>query len=809
MKQTFITWLLFLCAALLSAGTDPQFLLVKDGKAAAAFCAEKPLSPGMRKNIDDFNSALKKVTGTPLPVITETGNSALNRIELVTEKKASSSTEDQFLFEFPNSRTMRIRGTERAVWYGLRTILIRHAGINYLWRDHDDTWIHYPEKSTVSLPRKDDSYTPSLPHMRLIWGLMRGCKRHSWFKGDERMMHNFPTQIFPVSKYAPDKWPEAIMPVINGKKMKLTDSCPKGDPRRHRAFSQWNPCYSAPETVAEAVANIEELLKKEPDLKILGLFPNDNTPQCTCEKCRAVLKTGNKYNSIGIEHYSDLYYRWANAVAEQICRNHPDLILVTGTYLQMTDPPSFKLHKNLLPLICFETWSALRDETVGAKRDKMLKEWRSKTSFFGMHDYHFGLQMCGLPRFYLEDTAAYYRKLYRMGLRAADPEMGAYSSLEGPKERFEDELFWNINVDAKKFLQKWCDDAVGEEAGKDLYEFYDFWQKYWMREELKESSWYLSVNNIYMGIGDQTCVRALNNGELKKLDDLLNRARRKVRTPAQKRRIEIICKEFAIVRDLMTLYFAEPLPCSGILKNREQALAVLDNVIPAQDALERLKKVKRLDLYGGKKYQNTFYAALSTLHPFAHDPVVRERMKKMMAEPKLLPAIRNMFGIMLGEPGHQNLLKYGSCEDRNGFPGTKLKVNTTLSDKVFSEGKGSVKLAVNRLAEFEDVPIQAGKVYYFSMKYRLEGDRRDGRLLLQLIPFNDDHQKNYEWREYILPGARPGKWFRYEVAFAAPAPDHRIFGKPSNALHIRVLSRQFQTPVYVDDMKLICLDSVK
>lgn len=85
-----------------------------------------------------------------------------------------------------------------------------------------------------------------------------------------------------------------------------------------------NPCLSDPENLRIAIKNIRRILREDPDINIVSVSQNDSGEYCTCEKCAAVdAEEGSP---------AGLMLRFVNAVAEDLEKDYPDLIIDTLAY---------------------------------------------------------------------------------------------------------------------------------------------------------------------------------------------------------------------------------------------------------------------------------------------------------------------------------------------------------------------------------------------------------------------------------------------------------------------------------------------
>ena len=85
-----------------------------------------------------------------------------------------------------------------------------------------------------------------------------------------------------------------------------------------------NPCLSDPKNLETAIRNVRRILQQDPAINIVSISQNDSGEYCTCEKCAAVDKEEGSP--------AGLMLRFVNAVAEDLEKDYPDLIIDTLAY---------------------------------------------------------------------------------------------------------------------------------------------------------------------------------------------------------------------------------------------------------------------------------------------------------------------------------------------------------------------------------------------------------------------------------------------------------------------------------------------
>ena len=85
-----------------------------------------------------------------------------------------------------------------------------------------------------------------------------------------------------------------------------------------------NPCLSDPNILRKVIQNVRYILEDDPTINIVSISQNDNYEYCTCEKCAAVDKEEGSP--------AGLLLRFVNAVAENLEKDYPNLVIDTLAY---------------------------------------------------------------------------------------------------------------------------------------------------------------------------------------------------------------------------------------------------------------------------------------------------------------------------------------------------------------------------------------------------------------------------------------------------------------------------------------------
>ncbi len=151
-------------------------------------------------------------------------------------------------------------------------------------------------------------------------------------------------------------------------------------------------CYMDPGLVKQVAQDARDYYDGKSTAKEQGIFwnptlpnpfpvePMDNSFYCKCERCQEYLKVheqgSNGLYTNGV--YSDYFFQFVNAVAEELATTHPDKVILTLAYSSHGLPPSFEMARNVQIEYCV---AANRSpfSTDYAHELEVLRQWATLT----------------------------------------------------------------------------------------------------------------------------------------------------------------------------------------------------------------------------------------------------------------------------------------------------------------------------------------------------------------------------------------------------------------------------------------------
>lgn len=437
----------------------------------------------------------------------------------------SFSMSDEFSITFPDERTIVINGaTDWGTEFGVDEFLERYVGVRWLMPGPDGEFV--PIRKKLSVPINAVREKPAFDS-RLLSGL-RGAEQDLWahrnrMHGQIQFHHNL-LNLFPPAKYK--KIHPEFFPLIRGKRF-LPEEGTEG----------WQPCFTAPGIVEEAVKNICDYFAKHPEERSYSLGVNDGGGYCECDACLA--KHGAAKNFLDLRDVSDTYFEWANAVVEAVLKKYPDKWFGCLAYGEIAQAPQrVRVHPRIVPFLTYDRMKWV-DDSIEKQGRAITESWSERAGSIGWYDYIYGTPYL-VPRVYFHKMADYYRYGHDHGVRAMYSE--AYPNWgEGPKLYIALMLQRNPYQDVDKLLGEWYEKCVGREAAPYLKAYYDLWEGFWTKKAPK-SKWF-STKGQYLAFSEAGYLDLIE-GEITESRNLLEKVMIAVKTPDQKKRSHLISRAF-------------------------------------------------------------------------------------------------------------------------------------------------------------------------------------------------------------------------------------------------------------------------
>ncbi|MCI5179902.1 MAG: DUF4838 domain-containing protein [Candidatus Electrothrix sp. AW3_4] len=556
--------LLLLVAIPALAASSNALRIVDDGKPHAVIITAPTASEQVRNAAKTLQEYIWKASQAEILITDNAKEAEGDQIHIWVGASKYVSTvkpllekmdDDGLLISFPTEKDIVIIGpTDWGTEFGVYEFLERYIGVRWLFPGPAGEYV--PLASTIEVPKHTVRQEPAF-FSRQFSGLI-GPEQRLWVRrnrlhGRINFMHNL-FRLFPPEQYT--KTHPEFFPIHRGKRYLPKDNKVRGN---------WQPCFTAPGIVDEAVKNITAYFAEHPDATWYSLGVNDggakSSGHCECDRCR--LQDSGGKNSLGRKDRSDRYFIWANAVVEKVLEKYPDKWFGCLAYSEIADPPSqVKVHPRIVPVLCYDRmkWA---DSEIKQKRQEITERWKQQVPKIGWYDYIFGTPYL-LPRVYLHTMAEYYKYAAEHGVNAmcsaAYPNWG-----EGPKMYIASKLQWNPNQNVNQLLHEWYEYAVGKQAAPYLAAYYRLWEEFWT-DRIPAGKWFTRNKEMtqYLYFGWPKYLDQISFEDIENSRTLLAIASENVQTKGEEARIQYLLKAFEF-------YEASALSYLGLKKGMRQA----------------------------------------------------------------------------------------------------------------------------------------------------------------------------------------------------------------------------------------------
>ncbi|RAV22565.1 DUF4838 domain-containing protein [Paenibacillus contaminans] len=458
---------------------------------------------------------------------------------------------------------------------GAYAFLEKYAGVTWLFPGEE--WIDVPQSDELLMPSEAWKDEPTAFSLRRTMNMgsqtVYGTIRSEWQRQNRTLSaseitlgHNIFT-IFPVEKY--------------GDTAKYPNFYPNNKPPAPGVQTGWQPCYSNPATVTAAIEHIKAYFHNNPKAIAFSLAANDIGGYC--EENPAHPDYPNKINSVGVQHMSEIYYKWVNEVVEGVLQDYPDKWFGLYAYQQVMDPPSFPLNPRVIPVITKDRLAWV-DPEVEAQGKAHLEAWSEKAEQLGWYDYMLSY-VYPLPRVYPHLVEQLYAYAQDQNVLVHHWDMHPVLG-DGPQPWLIAKLGWSMEQDADTLLDHWYEAAVGPEAASYLKQYFELWEQFW-KTEATDSSWFQTSKDATFLSWNSYSYLAYAREEVMQSRPLLESAVAKAQTPAQKTRAQQLLRQFEYY-EASTLSYPRQIKT---LNNDGEVLAMLNEL---EQTLEvRLNMAKR------------------------------------------------------------------------------------------------------------------------------------------------------------------------------------------------------------------------
>ncbi|HET6456759.1 MAG TPA: DUF4838 domain-containing protein [Armatimonadota bacterium] len=450
-------------AGILATHVQADTTLAKNGKSPYVIVVSKDASPSEKHAAHELAQYIAQISGVELPVIIDRVP-ASQRMVLVGDSQTLRSLKPGIDFEALGDEGFAIKtvgphlviagGRLRGTMYGVYTFL---EDLGCRWYSSKVTSI--PKKPTITLPPLNIVQKPDFEYREPFytdafdadWAARNKCNSNSARLDADRggkvsygkFVHTF-AELFPPAKYYRDH-PEYFS-LVDGK--------------RQDGYAQI--CMSNPEVLRIATDTVMQWIAENPDARIFSVSQNDAGLNCQCDVCKAIdAEEGSP---------SGLLLRFVNAVAEEVEKKYPNVLIDTLAYQWTEKPPKItKPRANVRVRLCPIGACEFHDyETCPNNKSIVdnLREWNKVTDNLYIWHYNtdFGHYMMPWPD--LDELGTSIPLYKRSGVKGMFTQ-GNYSAggggwMDELKAYMIAKMLWNTKVDQKTVIAEFLNGYYGK-----------------------------------------------------------------------------------------------------------------------------------------------------------------------------------------------------------------------------------------------------------------------------------------------------------------------------------------------------------
>ena len=428
---------------------------------------------------EELQRALKKVSGTELPIIKNKSPGISNRIvigdlssNLIKEKasalKLAVSPIEEIAVHTLDGNLYLAGNTPRAALYAVYTFLQDQLDVRWLRPGPEGEYM--PQLKSYTLPELSVNKKPSFRYRGLHL-----CYRHVDPEFETWMARNFINIMRSDAgqrKTQQQRKMKGYHIMISNHNAHLPASLFKTDPE---CFAELNGkrhnrqiCMTNPKTEKLVAEQMKKWVRNNPELEILSVFPADNMDYCMCKGCTA-------------QDRSTTWFNFFRKICLDVREEFPKLKFSTIAYQGYLKAPKTDLSFAEIIEYCNHNrcYTHQLDSACPLnQRDlKDFAEWSTLKVPMGIYGYEFDI-------FAAENTVSipFYnvihegiRKFHSLGVQSVITEYWLGFPAKNPQERrlsvqnalgvwLYTRLLWNVNDDMDKLIAEWNSKMYGGAA---------------------------------------------------------------------------------------------------------------------------------------------------------------------------------------------------------------------------------------------------------------------------------------------------------------------------------------------------------
>ena len=412
-----------------------------------------------------------EATGTFIPYVSDRcpvrspeiwiGASTRDGMKWVSEEELAALGEEGFLIRSAGKNLLITGNTPRGTLYGVYELLRRFLGFRAFTKDVER--IDHVEELVI--PTIDLRQTPDFEYRDTYFrfafdGAFCAKNRLNTTLGDLSAEKGGNMKFFNCHHSFDDLVPPRLYFAEHPEYFALW----KGE------RSPLQPCLSHPRVQEIALRQVKEWIREHPECRVFSVAQNDKIAWCQCPECRRIdEEEGSPSGSI---------IRFVNRIAEEIEREHPQILIHTFAYQYSRVAPRYaKPRENVIVRLCdiecewgdsMELLASRDPNGACAEFLNNVREWSQICNRLYVWDYavNFHNYLQPFPNFYTvaENIRWYKRHGVKGMLQQGNFSYGGGASMDDLKVYLISHLLWDVNADVDTLICEFTDGVYGNGA---------------------------------------------------------------------------------------------------------------------------------------------------------------------------------------------------------------------------------------------------------------------------------------------------------------------------------------------------------
>lgn len=462
--------------------------VVENGRTNYRIVLPEGSSPSEQFAASELQNHLHRISGVTIPIGREknTASILLGSRAAPAGVDLSGLGDEGFVIKTVGSDLVIAGGQLRGTMYGVYAFLEDVLGCR--WYSSQVSKI--PQKKTVTIPSLDMREKPALGFRDVYYtdawnadfaarNRLNGHHMNLDAKRGGKLyygpfVHTF-RELVPISKYG-QSHPEYY-------------SLVKG--QRHPKDYDTQLCLTNPDVLRVSTETVLRWIKEDPECKLVSVSPNDLDNHCECAACEAAARE--------LGGQSGLLLKFVNAIADEVVRKHPDVMIDTLAYWYTEWPPkNIRAARNVIVRYC-PIWAcqmhAYADGNCPENHPyvKNFNGWlKAADNVFVWHYCtNFVHYLAPFPNFYeLSVDAKMYRDAGVKGVFwQGNGEPGGNGELAELRAWVISKIAWNPDIDVHATAHDFIDGYYGK-AAPHIRSYYDM-----LHKEVKDKNLHITARS--------------------------------------------------------------------------------------------------------------------------------------------------------------------------------------------------------------------------------------------------------------------------------------------------------------------------